>query len=725
MAVNLHPGVEVVAGYPLVRSLGRGGFGEVWEALAPGGVRVALKFIRLGGTEAGPEQRALETIRNIRHPHLLDVQFALVVDDCLVIAMPLCDRSLKDRLDECKRAGLAGIPRDELIEYLRDVARAVDYLNEPRHPSGSGRLIGVQHRDIKPHNIFLVGGSARLADFGLAKVLDHSSTDHTGGMSPHYVSPEVIQGRVSSRTDQYSLAVTYVQLCTGRLPFGQGSVHRILFAHVHQPPDLAGLCPGDLAAVRRALSKDPEDRWPDCRAFLRALESGEAAEPDPGLDTRAPEACKANTVADHDCFFGYEMSPSVPAYAAPNTVATSPTVAASAAIAPSIPIVAPPSIPIVAPPSIAPPPFWWPGPRLWDGRGSVDLRRASVLALLVATCVATGLSGFAPTRLPASPAARPAAPHLPSLIAVTKGVARRPAPLATLTNGIGMNLVLLPSGKFLMGAPEEEPEASDDEKPQHRVRIEQAFYMGAYEVTQGEYQKVMGVNPSWFAATGGGKAHVAGLDTSRFPVEQVSWKDAVSFCNKLSDLEGLRRCYADGEASIEGADGYRLPTEAEWEYACRAGTTTAFAFGDRITSNEANFDGEFTYNDSRPGVARERSTQVGSFPGNAFGLFDMHGNVSEWCADGYDGSYQPLSQGDDPDDPEDSSVRMVRGGGMMNIPRHCRSATRLRQVNYFRSNVVGFRVARTYVAPEAGGVKPPAPAAGPEVSGGTNVTPKG
>src|SRR4051794_29632461 len=203
MPLHLEAGLQPIAGYTLVRLLGRGGFGEVWEATAPGGFQVALKFLRLETREAGVEERSLEVIRKIRHPHLLDVQFAARVEDCLVIAMPLCDQSLKDRLAECRRQGSAGVPRDELLGYMDELARAVDFLNEPRHRAGDGGLVGVQHRDIKPHNIFLVGGSARLADFGLAKVLEADGASHTGTMSPHYVAPEVLEGRVTRRSDQY------------------------------------------------------------------------------------------------------------------------------------------------------------------------------------------------------------------------------------------------------------------------------------------------------------------------------------------------------------------------------------------------------------------------------------------------------------------------------------------------------------------------------------------
>jgi hypothetical protein len=277
MPLNLVVGSEPIVGYTLTRWLGRGGFGEVWEAMAPGGVRVALKFVRLDTLEAGYEQRALEIIRNIRHPHLLDVQFASRVDDCLVLAMPLCDRTLMDRLRECHEHGLPGVPRDELLGYMEEVARAVDFLNQPRHETVDGGRLGVQHRDIKPQNVFLVGDSVRLADFGLAKIVDAGQATHTGAMSPNYVAPEMVDGHVSPQSDQYSLAVSYVQLRTGILPFLGDSVNQILFGHLHQPPELSGLPEEERAAVARALAKRPEERWPTCRAFVLGLEAAAVA----------------------------------------------------------------------------------------------------------------------------------------------------------------------------------------------------------------------------------------------------------------------------------------------------------------------------------------------------------------------------------------------------------------------------------------------------------------
>lgn len=189
MGLHLEQGVESLPGYRIVRKIGQGGFGEVWEAEDHGGVHVALKFIRLGTSAREPELRALEIIRNIRHPHLLDLQFTVQSDEFLIIATPLCDESLWDRLRYYRSQGKTDIPRKELHENMEEVAKAIDFLNEPRHPGPGGIRIGIQHRDIKPHNIFLVGGCARLADFGLAMVLEESHCSHTGSMTPSYIAP--------------------------------------------------------------------------------------------------------------------------------------------------------------------------------------------------------------------------------------------------------------------------------------------------------------------------------------------------------------------------------------------------------------------------------------------------------------------------------------------------------------------------------------------------------
>ena len=268
--LSMSPGEEPIPGYRLVRHLGEGGFGTVWEAEAPGGIRIALKFVRLDTEHAGPELRAMEVIKNVRHPHLLDLHFAMQLEGWLVLAMPLCDQSLKDRLQACQAKGLPGLPRDELLGVMEELAQAVDFLNEHRHQTEGGGLVSIQHRDIKPQNVFLIGGSARLADFGLAKIIEATRADHSGCMSPHYVAPEVLDGTVTPWSDQYSLAVTFYQLRTGMLPFS-GTMSQVLLGHLHEPPDLSGLLPEEREITGRALAKRPEERWPTCREFVRRL----------------------------------------------------------------------------------------------------------------------------------------------------------------------------------------------------------------------------------------------------------------------------------------------------------------------------------------------------------------------------------------------------------------------------------------------------------------------
>jgi formylglycine-generating enzyme required for sulfatase activity len=247
-----------------------------------------------------------------------------------------------------------------------------------------------------------------------------------------------------------------------------------------------------------------------------------------------------------------------------------------------------------------------------------------------------------------------------------------------VVNSIGMRLVRIPAGEFLMGSSEGTADADADERPQHRVRISRPFLLGCYEVTQAEYQRVMGANPSWFSAQGGGREQVAGKETSRYPVDMVSWDDAVEFCRRLSDLPDE---HSAGRT-------YRLPTEAEWEYACRAGSQGPFSSGDAITSREANIAGGRTLTPEE-GI----SMPVGSFRSNAFGLYDMHGNVWEWCNDWYAFGYYQASPHIDPAGPESGTGHVVRGGDWHFGSRAARSANRDFTRATRRDLGNGFRVA--------------------------------
>jgi formylglycine-generating enzyme required for sulfatase activity len=249
--------------------------------------------------------------------------------------------------------------------------------------------------------------------------------------------------------------------------------------------------------------------------------------------------------------------------------------------------------------------------------------------------------------------------------------------------GLKMQLVLIPPGEFQMGSPADEASRDTDET-QHRVRITKPFYLGMYEVTQAEWEAVMGNQPSYFSRGGDGKDIVSGLDTSRFPVESVSWEEATEFCRKLGAREGKP---------------YRLPTEAEWEYACRAGTTTPFHFGSTLNGDNANVDGRYPYGTMTKGRYLERPTDVGSYRANAFGLHDMHGNVWEWCSDWYDEDYYSTSaaSGPDPTGPSEGSYRVYRGGSWDDYAAGCRSAYRYGYAPTRRWDDLGFRLALSFV----------------------------
>jgi formylglycine-generating enzyme required for sulfatase activity len=247
-------------------------------------------------------------------------------------------------------------------------------------------------------------------------------------------------------------------------------------------------------------------------------------------------------------------------------------------------------------------------------------------------------------------------------------------------------MVWIAGGTFSLGSPRSEAERWGFEGPQHTVTISTGFYMGQYEVTQAEYQTVIGSNPSNFKG-----------DT--LPVEQVSWYDAIDYCNALSRREGLTPAYtisgSEDSPTImwhKSANGYRLPTEAEWEYACRAGTTSPFNTGDTITTDQANYDGDRPYNGNAPGTNRERTTAVSSFAANGWGLYDMHGNVWEWCWDWFD-SYASGSQ-TDPTGAASGAYRVLRGGSWGSDAGLLRSAHRYGSPPGRQYYGLGFRVVR-------------------------------
>ena len=235
-------------------------------------------------------------------------------------------------------------------------------------------------------------------------------------------------------------------------------------------------------------------------------------------------------------------------------------------------------------------------------------------------------------------------------------------PPRPFTNSVGMKFVWVPPGDFQMGSTNKEKGRGDDEIVR-KVALTKGFYFGVHTVTQDQWQAVMGENPSFFKGE------------KNLPVDQVSWDDCQAFCKKLSDKD---------------KKSYRLPTEAEWEYACRAGTATPYHFGATLDTEQANYNGNFIYGNGKKGIYREKTTPVGSFPANAWGLYDMHGNVWQGCND-WHGGYSGKDV-TDPKGPKAGKDRVLRGGSWGSHPIFCRSANHNFSAPDNRSEYYGCRV---------------------------------
>jgi hypothetical protein len=270
MSIMREPNAEPIPGYRLIEPLGTGGFGEVWKCEAPGGIFKAMKFVYgnlnsldVDAARAEQELHALQRIKEVRHPFVCSLDRIENAGGELLIVMELAEKTLHDLFVECQSAGLIGIPRADLLRYLRDAAEALDHMND-KHK--------LQHLDVKPRNLFLISDRVKVADFGLVKHLERlGGSGLLGGVTPLYAAPETFHGQISERSDQYSLAIVYQEMLTGHRPFAGKNVRQLAQAHLRDEPDVRALPEGDRPVVLRALSKDPARRFPSCMAFIFAL----------------------------------------------------------------------------------------------------------------------------------------------------------------------------------------------------------------------------------------------------------------------------------------------------------------------------------------------------------------------------------------------------------------------------------------------------------------------
>jgi formylglycine-generating enzyme required for sulfatase activity/tRNA A-37 threonylcarbamoyl transferase component Bud32 len=586
---------ERIGPYQLINKLGKGAFGEVWlaknvTALAAREVALKIPLDDEIDLEAIRAEAAI-WIKASGHANVLPIIEANVYDDYVVIASEYApDGSLEQWL---KNHGGRAPSVEAAIEMMRGILDGLGHLH-------SRQII---HRDLKPANILLQGSTPRLTDFGISRVLKSTSRSATVSGTPVYMAPEAFDARRNQQTDLWSASVILYEMLTGQLPFiGQDWAELYGAIRGREPEPLPDETPGWLRELMaKALKKNPAERFQSASEMQAALTQPrhEAKQP---VETQAA-ASKPQT--------NIELSSTereVIAQTAPDPAKNKPAQEIDPYLTRVTDLLAPdsteslkselPSEKAKLQPQSAP---------LKNLRLAVKWGASMAVAFIaLATYLATITSSPTP----------------PSFSPAPGGTDTR-TDLVENLNGVRLEMMRVPGGEFLMGSPENEPDRSENEGPQHRVTVP-SLYIGKYEVTQAQWEAVMGSNNN--------RSSYKGND---LPVHNVAWVDAKDFCQKLSDMTGKT---------------YRLPSEAEWEYACRAGATGAYA-GDLDSM-------AWYYN-----TAGHKPHPVGQKQPNSFGLYDMHGNVSEWCEDFWHDNYNGA--------PTDGLAWLSSGDSSRHVERGC------------------------------------------------------
>jgi formylglycine-generating enzyme required for sulfatase activity/serine/threonine protein kinase len=710
--------------YEIKRELGRGGMGVVY--LAYNTLMRRDEVLKVMGREILERPEALDRFRReiravakLRHPNIVTAYHATRLGENIVFAMEFVDGLDLSKMVKAKGA----LPVAHACNFIYQAALGLQHAHEE----------GLVHRDIKPGNLMLSRkgnkSTIKILDFGLAKAsrdqrFDGALTNEGQALgTPDFIAPEQIVNapNVDIRADIYGLGGTLYYLLTGRPPFQANSLYDIYQAHMSRDADLLNLIrpevPVELAAlVAKMMAKEPNRRFQTPGEVAQTLtmffKTGASRPSGSSADVSGinrPGSPIQTSVAG--CT---PAQPAIPA-AVPTTHVRKPSNTRAQGAASENTLGGKkdePTVDVVKRDSPVPKPAPAQGPVqrpswIWPATSAAVLFASIALGVVIITIrgknietkvtlsddqslkVETPGVVVEPRASNEQSGTKPRSDNFgispPGILAKARPVERG----SEIANSTGMRLVLIPSGEFMMGSPDSDPEAEPDEKPQHKVRITRPFYLGVHEVTQAQYEMVMGVNPSSFSANGGGRDQVSGRSTDRHPVERVTWFDSVRFCNGLSDMEGRKRFYEIDRDIVRVQDwngpGYRLPTEAEWEYACRAGEEMKYSFGD----DPAGL-GEFAWFSGNSG---NRPHPVGEKGRNAFGLFDMHGNVWEWCWDYY-GAYEGESVAD-PHGPPQGAFRMMRGNAFGESPRDYRSAyrDRIRHGPGLQADNLGFRAA--------------------------------
>jgi len=659
--------------FQIVEPLGEGGMASVYKAYQPQMDRyVALKVLPRYFSE-NPEfvsrfKLEARAIAKLEHPHVLPVHDFGESDGYTYLAMRLVDGGdLSDLLKKKRK-----LPLNETSRIISQVGGALDYAHG----------LGVVHRDIKPQNILIDKlGNCLLTDFGIAKLVEATThLTHTGGIlgTPSYVSPEQGTGRpIDNRTDIYSLGVVLFQMVVGKLPYKADTPMGVVFQHCYDPIPIPRANAPELPesverVILKALAKDPGDRFSSAgemvKSIREAVETPSGSEPVRQVIETSPEmpvemkeppppeplvpekpAAPVEKFPDDEETMLEPAPPKagrkLPWLAA---VAVVLMVAAAAAwfwvqkIKPPAPAII--SLFVETEPKNATvkllnndKPFYQ-GIKLKEGRYHVEVSAEGYDTEKRWVNLDTSKEKRIDIYLKRS---------------------------KTISNSFGMKFVYIPVGTFIMGCPSDELGRDNDEK-QHQITLSKGFYMQSTEVTQGQWKAVMRSNPSYFKNCG-----------DDCPVEQVSWNDVQEFIRKLNKQE-------DGEI-------YRLPSEAEWEYTCRADSKTAFSNGN-ISILGCGYDANLDTVGWYCGNSLGKTHKIAQKAPNSWGLYDMHGNVYELCQDLYS-RYPSVSIIDSIETNENQEV-ILKGGSWRNLSRGCRSADRSSILKESNDNVTGFRLVR-------------------------------
>ncbi len=675
------PAMPGLNNFEIEQTIGKGGMGIVLKAHDKKLKRdVAIKVLAPHlAADAEAVQRFLREAQSaaaVRHDNVVTIHAVDEANGIPFLVMELINgESLHDRM---KRGPL---PADAIVRFGIQIASGLD----------AAHRRGLIHRDIKPANILLESQNepgepdkvrVKITDFGLARVMSDSGITRSGFIAgtPQYMSPEQANGKpLDHRSDLFSLGSVLYSLCTGQVAFHAESAIVVLRRVTdHEPEPIRSLNPAIpdwlCEVIAKLMAKRPEDRIQSAREVADLLTRCQA----PSRERR-----DGPTTA-HTLLIGQSVPPD--ASSLENSLTTERLPASS-----------------IAPQGSSRGPLT---PTL-----NRTLIAVALLAGIVLAVVFSRGRNPRPTDLDltaTNPSVRPqaegvshdAAKAPPRAIAPFNDEQARQHQEAwaanlklpiELTNSIGMKFRLIPPGEFTIGSTAEEIAAAlKDVSPDDMVILTQPIYLGVNEVTQAEYEKVMGVNPSHFAPMGMGQEAVAGLKTTEHPVEMVSWYDAAEFSAKLSKQEKLKPFYfreGDTIAPLDGT-GYRLPTEAEWEFACRAGTPTKYWIGDK--------DEDLVRAGWFRGNSGGRTHAAGELKANPFGLADIHGNVWEWVQDGWDATFDGQFQDKPAINPNvpfyTLSPRVLRGGHWQDSASNCRSSNRLANVPTNLNLNLGFRV---------------------------------